>query len=83
MTSSVAFFEAFREGMADFGSLFAAVINSILVAFTYLFGVGAAAIFAKAVGKRFLDTSILPDAKTYWADLKLKNTGIDDYRRQF
>jgi len=75
------FFRGFKKGMASFGQSISLLINTILLAFVYLLGVGFTSIVAKIVGKRFLDTKLKKG--TYWSDLNLKKKPIEEYYRQF
>ena len=75
------FFKGFRGGMKSFGQNIALIINTILLTFVYLIGVGLTSIIAKIVGKHFLDTKLKKG--TYWSDLNLKKKNIEKYYRQF
>ena len=75
------FYKGFRKGMDDFGHDIARLINTTLMAITYIIGVGITAIFAKVAGKRFL--KLESKEKTYWEDLDLEKKPMDEYYRQF
>ena len=76
------FFRGFKIGMASFGQGIALIINTTLLTFVYLIGVGLTSITAKILGKHFLD--LKPSKKgSYWSDLKLKKKSIESYYRQF
>ena len=46
--------QEFRSGMLLFSSYIAVIVNSALLAFTYIIGIGFTAVLARIVGKRFL-----------------------------
>jgi len=75
------FFIGFKKGMAGFGQSISLLINTILLTFVYLLGVGLTSIVAKIVGKHFLDVKLKKG--TYWSDLNLKKEDIEKYYRQF
>lgn len=77
------FFKGFQRGLKEFGHNINMIINSALLSTVYLIGVGFTSIFAKLVGKHFLDTKISKKRKTYWSDLNLKKKLIEEYYRQF
>ena len=76
------FFRGFRKGMRKFGYGIALIINTILLFFVYLIGVGFTSITAKIFRKHFLEIK-LSKKETYWSDLNLKKKSIEDYYRQF
>ena len=76
------FFNGFKKGMGNFGHNIALVINTILLTFVYLIGVGLTSISAKIFRKHFLETK-LSKKDTYWTDLNLKKKSMEDYYRQF
>jgi len=76
------FFIGFKKGTGNFGYNIALIINTILLILVYLMGVGLTSIFAKIVGKHFLETK-LSKKETYWSDLNLKKKPIEEYYRQF
>ena len=76
------FYRGFKEGMKNFGENIALIINTILLIFVYLVGVGMTSIVAKIFGKHFLEMK-LSKRNTYWNNLKLKKKPIKDYYRQF
>ena len=76
------FFKGFKKGMRNFGYNIALIINTILLFFVYIIGVGLTAITAKIFRKRFLRTK-LSKKETYWSDLNLKKKPIEEYYRQF
>ena len=83
MRKSKDFFKGFKEGMKVFGYNISVIINSILLSFVYLIGVGITSVFARLVGKSFLDVKISKGKKSYWSDLNLKKKPIEEYYRQF
>jgi len=76
------FFRGFKKGMGNFGYNISLIINTILLTFVYLIGVGLTSIFAKIFGKHFLEEKS-PKKESYWSDLKLKKKPIEEYYRQF
>lgn len=83
MSSIMQFFKGFKRGMHGFGLTIAIIINSVLLLVVYIIGVGLTSIFAKIVGKHFLETKISRKKDTYWSDLNLKKENIEAYYRQF
>lgn len=77
------FWREVNQGSKKFGESIAAIINSILLTFVYFIGVGLTSIFAKMVGKKFLDTKIDRNRKSYWDDLDLHNQKLEEYYKQF
>ncbi len=55
------------------------LINSLLLLLVYFTAVALTSIFAKILGKKFLETKA---KKSYWQEMKL-NTKKEDYYRQF
>ena len=76
------FLIGFKEGMKNFGQGIALIINTILLTFVYLVGVGLTSIVAKISRKHFLEMNLSKNG-TYWSDLNLKKKSIDKYYRQF
>ena len=76
------FFNGFKKGMSNFGHNIALIINTILLTFVYLIGVGLTSIIAKIFRKHFLETK-LSKKDSYWSDLKLKKKKFEEYYRQF
>jgi len=76
-------FNEFIEGSKLFGELISMVINSILLIFVYFIGVGLTSIFAKILGKKFLDKKIDKNCKSYWKELNLETKPVKEYYRQF
>ena len=77
------FLKGFKKGMHDFGQNIAVIINSVLLFFVYIIGVGLTSLFAKIFGKHFLQTKRSKNEETYWSDLNLKKKPIEEYYRQF
>jgi len=67
--------------MKEFGIGVSVIVNSLLLSIVYVAGVGFTSLFAKLVGKRFLETKKKKD--TYWSDLDLKKKPLEEYYRQF
>ncbi len=83
MSQAKQFARGLQKGLKEFGHCLSAIVNSILLALVYIFGVGLTFIFAKLAGKSFLERKINPKAKTYWSELDLKKKPIKEYYRQF
>lgn len=77
------FFNGFRKGSKNFSYNITVIVNSILLFFVYLIGVGFTSLFAKLFGKHFLDMKLSKKRETYWSDLNLKKKPIEEYYRQF
>lgn len=77
------FFKGFKTGMHNFGQTIAIIINSTLLLFIYITGIGLTSIFAKIFWKRFLETKISKKQSSYWSDLNRKRKPIEEYYRQF
>ena len=76
------FLKGFGEGFKEFSNLIVLAVNAVLLSIVYFIGVGLTSIFAKIVGKSFLDIK-KTKKETYWEDLNLKKEPIDKYYRQF
>jgi len=74
--------KGFGKGMGNFGQNIALIINTILLTFVYLIGVGLTSIVAKIFRKHFLEIR-MSNKETYWSDLNLKKRPIEEYYRQF
>lgn len=73
------FFSEAKKGMATFGQTIAIIVNSILLLFVYLIGVGFTSVLSRIFGKKFLDLKL--GKKTYWK--KVKKEGAESHYRQF
>ncbi|MCF7862269.1 hypothetical protein K9M79_08595 [Candidatus Woesearchaeota archaeon] len=74
-------FKAFKKGMHNFTTNISIIINTILLIIVYFIGVGITFIFAKMVGKHFLDMKL--SKGSYWKTLNLKKKPMVSYYRQF
>jgi hypothetical protein len=83
MTQLKQTFNDLRIGQKEFGKDISAIVNSTLLTFVYIFGVGATYIIAKLLNKEFLDTKIDKKAQTHWQDSNLTKGKMEDYYRQF
>jgi len=79
----MSFIEELKEGQKEFGHDISAIINSALLTFVYVFGVGLTSLTAKIFGKKFIDLRIEKKNKTYWEDLNLGKKTKEEYYRQF
>ncbi|MAH49402.1 hypothetical protein CMI37_26505 [Candidatus Pacearchaeota archaeon] len=77
------FIQGFEKGMKSFGKDISAIVNSVLLSFVYLVGVGLTSICAKIFSKHFLDSKLKQDEKSYWIDLNLTKKPRKTYYRQF
>lgn len=76
-----AFFRGFKKGTTNFGNYIATLVNTILLFFVYILGVGASSIMAKVTGKELL---VMKTGKeTYWGDLNIKTRSKQSHYRQF
>ncbi len=73
----------FKDGMKYYGENFSIIINSLLLCASYFLGIGLTSLFAKIIGKHFLDLKIDKKRKSYWTDLNLSKKPLQDYLRQF
>lgn len=80
---SVGFFVNIKEGFKMYGEEIATVVNSVLLTITYFIGVGLTSIFAKLVGKEFLDMKIDHSTETYWNELNIGDEDLSSHYRQF
>jgi len=77
------FFTGIKEGFELYGEVIILVINSILLSFVYIFGIGVTSIIAKLSGKRFLDLRTDKELKSYWKASDTSNKELNDYYKQF
>jgi len=82
MKEAKQFFKGIKKGMRNFGQSIALIINTLLLFFVYVIGVGITSIIAKIFGKHFLETK-LSKKDSYWCYLNLKKKPIEEYYRQF
>jgi hypothetical protein len=83
MNYLMSFFKGLKIGFKNFGDLIALLVNTSLLFVAYILGIGFTFLFAKILGKRFLDLKPSKKANTYWSDLNLSKKPIDEYYRQF
>ena len=81
MSSLSQFLIGFQKGMKNFGQSISIIINTILLLFVYIIGVGITSVISKVMKKHFLDLKLKKES--YWSDLNLKKKKIEDYYRQF
>jgi len=77
------FFKGLKQGQKLFGEVIAMVVNSLLLTLVYIIGVGVTSIFAKIIGKDFLDKKLDSEAKSYWEDFNLGLRKKEEYYRQY
>ena len=77
------FFGNLREGQKAFGGDISTVINSTLLTFVYIFGVGSSYLISKISKKELLEAKLDKESKTYWKDLNLSKGKMEEYYRQF
>ena len=73
----------FKEGQRMFGEDIATIINTVLLSFVYVVGVGVTSIFAMIFNKKFLDEKIEKEKLSYWIDYNLTIKNKEEYYRQF
>ena len=73
-------FKDILSGQKIFGEDIVIMINFILLSIVYFFGVGLVSIFAKLIGKNFLELKKNINSKTYW-QINLEPKG--GYYKQF
>lgn len=83
MSNKKGFFNNLKIGQKTFGEDIAALVNSILLTFVYMIGVGSTYLVAKCFRKKFLDLKHDKNRKSYWEDLNLTKKPIEEYYRQF
>ena len=83
MNSLKEFINGFKDGIKSFGENISLIVNSLLLSIVYFIGVGITSLFARIIKKRFLETKISSDAKTYWGDLNLRKKKLREYYKQF
>ena len=66
-----------------FSSRIALLVNSIILFFVYIIGVGLSSVLAKITGKQFLTLHLNKNAATYWENLDIKKKPLKEYYRQF
>lgn len=76
------FLKDFKEGMLEFNLNIQDLVNSILLFFVYIIGIGFPSILAKIKKKKFLETEF-SSQKSYWSDLDIKKEPKQRYYRQF
>lgn len=77
------FLRGFRHGMGQFGQTLSTIVNSALLLFVYLIGVGASALTAKLFRKHFLELRIAKSQESYWDELRMGKRPLTHYYRQF
>lgn len=77
------FYRGCKEGLHLFGANLSLLINTLLLSFVYVIGVGLASLLGRRANKGFLDIRISAKEKTYWQDLRLSKKEMDEYYRQF
>lgn len=77
------FFAGFKRGQKLFGETIAAVVNSLLLTFVYIIGVGLTSLFVKMAGKSFLNKKLDASAKSYWESMSPAPKKKEEYYKQF
>ena len=77
------FWKGYLKGFKSFGHSVGTLVNTILLSVVYLLGVGVTALASRVGRKRFIETKVDHEAKTYWSDLHLTKRPMDEYYRQF
>lgn len=74
-------FDEFMEGSKMFGELISSIVNLLLLSIVYFIGVGLTSIFARVLGKKFIDDKT--QKESYWEELNLTTQPFKEYYRQF
>ncbi len=61
-------FKGFASGMRFFGETIGVLINSVLLFFAYIFGIGLSSLLAGITGNRRIATTF--EKNSYWKDLQ-------------
>lgn len=77
------FLKGIKSGQKKYGESISAIINSVLLSVVYIVGVGVTSVFAKVLGKHFLDLNFKKPQDTYWEELNLGREDLEKYYRQF
>ncbi len=77
------FLNGFKKGTKRFGENINIIINTALLSFVYLVGIGLTNIAARIKKKHFLETKIDPKKASYWSDLNMGKKQMKEYYRQF
>jgi hypothetical protein len=77
------FFKGFKEGIESFVGNIKIIVNTVLLSIVYIIGIGLTSIFAKILGKHFLDMKLSTKQETYWSELGLKKKPADEYYKLF
>jgi hypothetical protein len=80
METKIASLKEFWNGFKRFGENIALIVNSILLFFVYLLGIGLTFLLAKIMKKKFLETE---QKNSYWTSLNLSKKDEEYYYRQF
>jgi len=77
------FFSEFNEGMQLFGKKVSIFINTTLLIFVYVFGIGLSSIIAKVFNKHFLKLSIGTKKTSYWEDSNMTKEELREFLKQY
>lgn len=84
MTKVLLFMKGFKKGFKEFTDCIVALVNTILLIFVYVFGVGISSVLAKIIGKNFMDVKTSKKTQdSYWKDFSLSKEPTENYYRQF
>jgi len=75
----LSFWSGFKKGFKDFGLNISTIINSILLTFVYIIGIGLTSSIARLFSKKFVDYSKKPK----WNVINLKKKSEEKYYRMF
>ncbi len=73
----------FMDGQKMFGEDISRIVNTVLLTIVYILGVGLTSIVAKLAKKNFLDLKINKETESYWSELNLGKSPMQEYYRQF
>ena len=77
------FFNGLKIGTQEFAKVISIIVNTVLLTFVYIFGIGITSIIAKVINKKFLKISLDEKSETYWEKLNLKKKPKNSYYKQF
>lgn len=77
------FFTGLNNGFKEFSESLNKAVNTLLLSFTYIFGVGIVFLIAKLQKKKLLDLKTEKKKESYYKELMLSKKAKKEYYRQF
>ena len=77
------FFQQFKKGMTSVSSCIVCLVNTVLLFFVYIFGIGLTSFIARLVGKKFLDVRTSKNLSSYWSEKNIGKESFEKYYKQF